>query len=163
MNETMQPPKNSKGYACIGLNNAKSEVNVGAVLRAAGIYRAAFVATTGNRAGRCLTDTMGSYQYIPLLRPETLRAVVPFDCVPVAVDLLDGAQSLVMYAHPKRAFYIFGAEDNTLGKKITSWCRDVIYVPTNGCMNLAAAVNVVLYDRMSKEMRSNREKVGSDG
>ena len=31
-----------------------------------------------------------------------------------------------------------------------SWCRDVVYIPTNGCMNLAACVNVVLYDRLSK-------------
>lgn len=30
-------------------------------------------------------------------------------------------------------------------------CRDIIYVPTNGCMNLAATVNVILYDRMAKE------------
>lgn len=29
--------------------------------------------------------------------------------------------------------------------------RDVVYVPTNGCMNLAATVNVVLYDRAAKQ------------
>jgi tRNA(Leu) C34 or U34 (ribose-2'-O)-methylase TrmL len=26
----------------------------------------------------------------------------------------------------------------------------VVYIPTTGCMNLAATVNVVLYDRMAK-------------
>jgi tRNA(Leu) C34 or U34 (ribose-2'-O)-methylase TrmL len=26
----------------------------------------------------------------------------------------------------------------------------VVYIPTVGCMNLAATVNVVLYDRMAK-------------
>lgn len=52
--------------------------------------------------------------------------------------------------NPKRAFYVFGAEDNTLGSRVLGWCRDVVSVPTNRCMNLAACVNVVLYDRMAK-------------
>ena len=29
----------------------------------------------------------------------------------------------------------------------------VVYVPTQGCMNLAASVNVILYDRLAKRMR----------
>ncbi len=45
---------------------------------------------------------------------------------------------------------MFGPEDGTLGDDVLSWCRDVIYVPTRYCMNLAATVNVVLYDRMQK-------------
>ena len=64
---------------------------------------------------------------------------------------VEGATSLVDYIHPERAFYIFGAEDATLGERVLSRCRDVIYVPTSGCMNLAATVNVVLYDRMAKQ------------
>ena len=30
----------------------------------------------------------------------------------------------------------------------------VIYVPANGCMNLAATVNVMLYDRLAKSAQS---------
>jgi hypothetical protein len=96
------------------------------------------------------TDTPKAYRSIPVVLIEDLHDVIPFDCVPVGVDLVDGAQNLISYIHPKRAFYIFGAEDQTLGHRILSWCRDVIYVPTNRCMNLAASVNVVLYDRMAK-------------
>ena len=84
------------------------------------------------------------------LHVDNLKSVIPFDFVPIAVDLIEGATSLIEYEHPQRAFYIFGAEDATLGTRITSWCRDIIYVPTNRCMNLAAAVNVILYDRMAK-------------
>ena len=66
-------------------------------------------------------------------------------------NLIPGAQSLADYKHPERAFYIFGPEDGTLGERVLSWCRDVVYVPMEaGCMNLAAIVNVVLYDRASK-------------
>ena len=73
--------------------------------------------------------------------------------MPVAVDIIEGAIPLPEYKHPERAFYIFGAEDATLGKRVLGWCRDVVYIPSNGCMNLAATVNVVLYDRLAKEAR----------
>ena len=55
------------------------------------------------------------------------------------------------YQHPERAFYIFGAEDATLGARVLDRCRDRVFVPTVRCMNLAATVNVVLYDRMAKQ------------
>jgi tRNA(Leu) C34 or U34 (ribose-2'-O)-methylase TrmL len=140
-----------RGYACIGLDNPKTKVNVGSALRAAGCYGAAMVAVTGNRCGKAPTDTMKQYRHRPLLRVENLKDVIPYDCVPVAVDLIEGAIPLQEYEHPERAFYIFGAEDATLGERITSWCRDTIYIPTDGCMNLAATVNVVLYDRLAKQ------------
>jgi tRNA(Leu) C34 or U34 (ribose-2'-O)-methylase TrmL len=146
-----------RGYCGIGLDNPKQDVNVGSALRAAGIYGAAFVAATGQRFKRSKTDTMSHYRHLPLIRPENLKDVIPFDCVPVAVDLIEGAIPLPEYEHPERAFYIFGAEDNTLGQRITEWCRDTIYVPTEGCMNLAAAVNVILYDRLAKQtMRGSK-------
>jgi tRNA(Leu) C34 or U34 (ribose-2'-O)-methylase TrmL len=54
------------------------------------------------------------------------------------------------YQHPNQAFYIFGPEDGTISQGILDRADDVVYVPTIGCMNLAASVNVVLYDRMAK-------------
>ncbi len=142
-----------RGYACIGLDNPKDTKNVGAVLRAAGCYDAAMVATSGKRYSKAGTDTGRSYRHRPLLCVEDLKDIVPYDCVPVAVDLIEGAIPLQEYEHPERAFYIFGAEDATLGDRITSWCRDTIYIPTNYCMNLAATVNVILYDRLSKQKK----------
>ena len=139
-----------RGYCGVGLDNPKSEVNVGAAMRAVGVYDAQFLAVSGARLGPGKTDTMKAYRHIPLLRPKALKDVIPYDCVPVAVDLIDGATPLPEYEHPERAFYIFGPEDGTLGKRITDFCRDVVYVPTNGCMNLAATVNVALYDRLLK-------------
>jgi len=142
----------NRGFAAIGLDNPKTELNVGSPLRAAGVYGASFVAFTGRRFGSSRTDTMKAYRHLPLLRPDDLKDIIPFDCVPVAVDLIEGAKPLQEYNHPERAFYIFGSEDATLGSRITDWCRDTIYVPTNGCMNLAATVNVILYDRLAKQL-----------
>jgi len=141
----------SRGYAAIGLDNPKTDINVGSAIRAAHVYGAAFVASSGKRHGVGLTDTMKGHRHMPYFRTDDLRSIIPFGCVPVAVDLLDDAVSLFDYKHPERAFYIFGAEDATLGERVTSWCRDRVYIPTKGCMNLAATVNVILYDRMAKQ------------
>lgn len=144
-----------RGFASVGLVNPKAAVNVGHVMRACGVYGASQVFFTGARfdkAKQFITDPQKHYRHIPLMNVDDLHAVIPYDCVPVAVDLIEGAQSLVEYQHPERAFYIFGPEDGTLGRKVTDWCRDVVYVPTIGCMNLAATVNVVLYDRLAKQI-----------
>ena len=150
--------KMGRGYAVIGCDNPKNPHNMGSVLRAAGCYGASMVVFGGQRPAklrlsRAYTDTQKAYRHIPTLWADDLHSTIPFDCVPVAVDLIDGAISLVDYVHPERAFYIFGAEDATLGNRVLSWCRDKIYIPTSHCMNLAATVNVVLYDRLTKNRR----------
>jgi len=139
-----------RGYACVGLDNPKFLSNVGSVLRASGVYGAKMVAIAGKRYSKQRTDTRKEFKHTPFLQVDNLESVIPYDCVSVAVDLIKGATPLPDYKHPERAFYIFGAEDATLGDRITSWCKDIIYIPSNGCMNLAATVNVVLYDRMAK-------------
>ncbi|WP_045860542.1 RNA methyltransferase [Teredinibacter purpureus] len=143
--------KNS--YACIGLFNPKSPENVGSVMRAAGCYGVSSVLYTGKRydcAKPFYTDTQKIYETLPLIGVQELEDSVPLGCVPVAVELIEGAKSLTTYKHPARAFYIFGPEDGTLKKEITDFCEDIVYIPTKGCMNLAATVNVVLYDRLAK-------------
>ena len=96
-------------------------------------------------------DAAKAIRHVPLVNINDLRGLIPHDCVPVAVDLIDGARSLVDYVHPERAFYIFGPEDGTLGKAITDRCKFAVQVPTKFCMNLAATVNVILYDRLAKQ------------
>lgn len=144
-----------RGFAAIGLHMPKTASNIGSVLRAAHCYGVSMVAQTGNRFRSASTDTTKAYRHLPLLNTDNLRALIPHDCVPVAIDLIEGARDLTTYIHPERAFYIFGPEDGTLGPSITGWCRDKVFVPTAFCMNLAACVNVVLYDRMSKQARAS--------
>lgn len=144
-----------RGYTAVGLYQPKTNLNVGAVLRAVGCFEAQLVLVEGERYRRAPTDTTQEWKHVPLLHGE-LRTLVPFDCVPVAVDLVQGARSLHGYTHPERALYVFGPEDGTLGKATLTWCRDVIFIPSRGCLNLAAAVNVVLYDRSKKRAREER-------
>lgn len=140
-----------RGYAAIGLVNPKTNINVGSVLRAAHCYGAAFVAASGHRYSAAQTDTQKAHRHIPMLHNlNNVFDCIPFDCVPVAVDLIDGAENIFSFKHPERAYYIFGPEDGTLGHKVTDRCKHIIYVPTKYCMNLAATVNVILYDRNFK-------------
>ncbi|ATC97180.1 hypothetical protein PTUN_b0851 [Pseudoalteromonas tunicata] len=139
--------------ASIGLVNPKSPTNVGAVMRAAGCYDVDSVFYSGvrfDRARKFATDTKNVSEHIPLIGIADLKQAVPEGAKVIAVELIEGATALTRYQHPDNAFYVFGPEDGSLGKDILKWCDDVVYIPTIGCMNLAATVNVVLYDRLAK-------------
>jgi tRNA(Leu) C34 or U34 (ribose-2'-O)-methylase TrmL len=160
--ETARPFPYQRGYAAIGLHRPKDPANIGGVLRAAYCYGASLVVLGAPRAhandgAQHGTNTFRAYRHIPTLVGDDLHALIPFDCVPAAVDLVEGACPLPSYQHPQRAFYIFGPEDGTLGKSILSWCEHRVAVPTRECMNLSACVNVVLYDRVAKAMRAARK------
>lgn len=144
---------NHRGYAAIGLFNTKTEHNIGGVLRAASCYDVKLVAIQGKRYKHLCTDTTRAYKHIPLCHTNNLRDIIPFNCVPVGVEIVPSAKSIINYQHPEAAFYIFGPEDGSISSDILDFCRDVIYIPTRYCMNLAATTNVVLYDRMMKGCR----------
>lgn len=139
-----------RGYAVIGLTNPKTDHNVGGAVRAAQCFGASLIMVKGQRYRTIPADTMKTPRHIPLLHVDDFRKATPYDCVPVAVEIVPGAIDIRDYSHPERAFYIFGPEDGTLGKSVLQHVRDVIQIPTAYCMNLAATVNVVLFDRMVK-------------
>jgi tRNA(Leu) C34 or U34 (ribose-2'-O)-methylase TrmL len=143
----------NRGFAAIGLHHPKDKANVGGVLRAAHCYGASMVAISGERIKAkeisASTNTTATQRHMPVLRGD-LKALIPYDCVPVAVELVDEAVPIFDFIHPHSAFYIFGPEDGTLGKAVLDWCPHKIMIPTTHCMNLACTVNVVLFDRMSK-------------
>lgn len=145
----------SRGFSSIGLHQPKYSNNIGSVLRACTVYDVSLLVTSGKRYEKHCTDTTAGYRHMPFIHSvQNLKDYIPYSTVPVAVDIVPDAVNLYDYVHPPSAFYIFGPEDGTLGPSITSWCRDVIYVPTKYCMNLAATVNVVLYDRAAKLHRN---------
>lgn len=159
---------------CIGLCNPKSPENVGSILRAAGNYRVDGVFYTGNRYPRALernpvTSNVSRKvsEHIPVTGVTSLIEAVPAGMQVVCVEFAENAISLPEYQHPQKALYIFGPEDGTIDQVIIDKADAVVYVPTVGCMNLAASVNVVLYDRLAKSgiafdhntlIRQNRDR-----
>jgi len=141
-----------RGFCCIGLDDPKTPENVGGVLRAAGCYGAAFVAVGGPRMARLCrsrTDTQKAWKHMPLFSAD-LKSVLPEETTPVCIELTDDAVSLCQFHHPDRAFYIFGPEDGSVNDDLAYWCKARVKIPMRYCMNLAACVNVVLYDRLCK-------------
>ncbi|WNC69871.1 RNA methyltransferase [Thalassotalea nanhaiensis] len=147
--------------ATIGLTNPKSPSNVGAVMRASGCYQVSSVFYDGGRyafAKKFHTDTQNALLNIPLVETKRLLDVVPQGAKIVCVDLVEGAVALPDFEHPENAYYIFGPEDGTIEQEVIDNADSVVYIPTIGCMNLAATVNVVLYDRLAK----STTRIGGD-
>ncbi len=156
----------STSHVAIALTNPKSPTNVGAVMRAAGCYQVDQVFYTGRRYEQAAkynkdtlkTDTKNAQGKIPLIAvtdfntTEGLLESIPADAKIICVDLVEGAIPLPHFIHPEKAVYIFGPEDGTIKQEVINKADDVVFVPTIGCMNLAASVNVLLYDRLSKSL-----------
>ena len=146
----------NKKSSYIGLVNPKNPVNVGMIMRAAGCYEADAVFYSGvrfSRAQKFAADTKNANKKIALVEVENLLDEIPAGAELVAVELIEGATPLMDFVHPDNAYYLFGPEDGSIKKELLDHCKHVVYIPTIGCMNLAATVHVVLYDRMAKSGR----------
>lgn len=147
----------TRGFAAVGLCDPKWNGNIGGAIRAASCYRARLVVIEGPRVkhkGRVeRTDPRKSHNCMPVIWVENIIDGCPHESVPIAVEMDKGGVPLTAFYHPKSAFYIFGGEDRSLSSEVLGACHHVVYIPTDRCMNLAATVNVVLYDRMAKEVR----------
>lgn len=143
-----------RGYFGVGLCMPRDPANVGCAMRACGCFGAAFLAYSGKRYKKHAADTQQAHRHMPMFHygdaPEDILKLVPYDCVPVAVELVPGATALQDYQHPERAFYVFGPEDGSLSGAVMDQCRDRVVIPSAFCVNLGAAVNIVLYDRKAK-------------
>ena len=142
----------------IGLSNPKSPTNVGAVLRAAGCFQADSILYTGvryDRAAAFCTDTKNLSRSIPLTGVSCFLESAPENAKIVVIELAEDAISLADFQHPENAFYIFGPEDGTVKQKVVNQADSVVYIPTIGCLNLAATVNIVLYDRLAKSQQND--------
>lgn len=142
----------TRGFACVGLVDPKTPENIGGVMRAAHAYGVAQVNIQGARAKALNhpTNTPKAHRHTPTFLLSDVLDYVPHDTQVVAVELIPSAISLTSFKHPERAIYLFGPENGDLGGNVTNRADHIVYVPTRSCMNLAATVNVVLYDRMAK-------------
>ena len=157
----------SRGYFGIGVEGVSKSANVGALLRTAHAFGAAFCFVVGAgfdaRAGR-LADTAETPAHVPLWRFPDLDALqLPEHCVLVGVELLDDATNLPSFRHPLNAAYVLGPERSGLSPAMLAQCRHVVRIPTRFALNLAVAGALVLYDRLLQHGRFAERPVGSQG
>ena len=150
----------------VALIDPKYPHNVGAALRACACWGVQQLWWTGGRVtldvgrGQRLPreERMKGYRRVEMIVDDRLFKRFPRGGVtPVAVELRAQAESLVAFAHPADALYVFGPEDGSLPKAVLRLCHRFVVIPTHHCLNLAAAVNVVLYDRRLKRQQEGLE------
>jgi tRNA(Leu) C34 or U34 (ribose-2'-O)-methylase TrmL len=152
--------KNAKkvGQApAVALCNPRFPHNVGAAVRAASCFGVRQVWWTGERISFALQvkkrlpreERMKGYRDVELRQYDSFIDQFE-DVTPVAVELRPNSESLPLFEHPKNPLYIFGPEDGSIPGNILRHCHRFVVIPTRHCVNLAAAVYLVLYDRQVK-------------
>ena len=139
------------------LVNPKFPHNVGGAVRAAACFDATEVLWTGKRVtldtakGRLpREERMRAYRHVTMNPTERPFDALDEGVIPVAVEIRDGSEQLPAFEHPENAAYVFGPEDGSLPKWAVRHCHRFVVIPSAQCLNLAATINVVLYDRMAK-------------
>lgn len=146
----MNNPFEERGYSAIGMYNPKDPINYGNTMRAAGCFSVSLVVTEGKRFKQMPQDTQSSWKHIPVVE-GMLMDCNPYGAVPVAVEIRDDARCLTTFQHPERAYYVFGPEDGSLPNRIVDRCSAIVTIPTVQCLNLNAAICILLYDRLMKQ------------
>ena len=142
------------------LINPKSPHNVGKALRAASIFSAKSLVWTGARVD------LSQYDRLP--REERMKGYSsvefcvndrPFDlfpeATPVCIEVLESAECLTTHQPHLR----LRTEDGSVPPVIRRHCHKFVYIPAYHCLNLSAAVDVVLYDRMAKRQLAGEESM----
>ena len=141
-----------KGYFGIGVENVSKAMNAGAVMRTAHAFGANFSFFVGGPLDKKeirLSDTSKTENSLPMYfydKPADIQ--LPKGCKLVGIELLDNAEYLPSFKHPRLAAYILGSERYGLSKKIIEKCDKIIKIPTKFSLNLALTGGIVLYDRM---------------
>lgn len=144
--------------------NPKYPHNVGAAVRACSCFDSPLIVFTGSRvslepAGKGKgyrlprEERMKGYKDVTLINDEYPFNRFSKDIIPVAVEVRANAELLPHFIHPENAIYVFGPEDGSIPQIYLKHCQRFLFIPSKHCLNLAAAINVVLYDRKSKLMR----------
>ena len=147
------------------LYNPKFPHNVGATVRACSCFGIPNLFWTGDRMtvdGRLpREERMKGYRDVTFRREDRPFSQFAPNVIPVAIELLPGSESIVTFEHPANAVYVFGPEDGSIPAMIRRHCHRFLYIPSHHCLNLSAAVNVVLYDRRLKRQTSGAEPIMS--
>ena len=96
-----------------------------------------------------MSDTSNTENSLPTYYFNGVRDLsLPKGCKLVGIELLDDAEYLPSFKHPRLAAYILGSERYGLSKEILEKCDKIIKIPTKFSLNLALTGGIVLYDRM---------------
>lgn len=148
-----------RGFFAIGIDGVKFNQNIGMLFRAAHAFGASYIFTIGHRYKTNQTDTTKASRHIPLMAfnsAEHFKSCIPRETTIVLIQY-DSKQSRSIhnFIHPERAIYILGSEDYGISTDVKQLGNTSIYIPTEQCLNVAMAGNIVLYDRQHKNIKKD--------
>ena len=141
-----------RGYFGIGVERISKSVNVGTLMRTAHAFGAGFVfsvdAVYSKREGG-RSDTSDATGHVPYYAfSDAASIVLPERCELVGIELLDEAEHLPSFRHPRRAAYVLGPERGVLSPEMIERCTYTVKIPMRFSVNLGIAGAIVMYDRM---------------
>ncbi len=156
-----------RGYFGIGVEGLSKAMNAGSLFRTAHAFGASFLFTLGARyrnreGGRA--DTSDAPMSLPLYEFDDARGLrLPKGCALVGVELLDEAEELPSFHHPRAAAYVLGPERGSLSPELAGLCDHLVRIPTRFCVNVGTAGAIIMYDRAISLGRFARRPVTPRG
>lgn len=162
--QNARPQDRKSGGPGIILVNPKYLHNIAAAIRAASCFDVTRLVWTGSRIDISplerlpREERMKGYKDVVWTHDERDKPFEFFtaNVTPVCVELLENSEPLTTFEHPESAVYVFGPEDGGVPQVIRRFCHRFVHIQSNHCLNLAAAVNVVLHDRKAKLQLSGK-------
>jgi tRNA(Leu) C34 or U34 (ribose-2'-O)-methylase TrmL len=138
--------------------NPKYAHNVAAAIRAASCFDIESLVWTNERVDPDTMDRlpreerMKGYREVAWVHDRERKPFEYFEAgvTPVCIELLENSQALTTFIHPKNPVYVFGPEDGGVPQVIRMHCHRFVHIQARHCLNLSAAMNVVLHDRLMK-------------
>ncbi|WP_304143881.1 RNA methyltransferase [Mesoflavibacter zeaxanthinifaciens] len=141
----------------IGILNGKTPENLGVLWRSAQNLGASFIFTIGNRYAKQACDTHNAVKSMPYFHYENFEEFyknLPKGARLVGVELIDGAQPLETFHHPRRCVYLLGAEDHGLSNAAVEKSHFLVKFKSQLSLNVSVAGSIVMYDRGINKPRS---------
>lgn len=143
--------------------------NVGAAIRACSCFGVESLLWTGDRMNKTMAEAhlsrlpreerMKGYSNVDWVNAEKPLYMLPAKITPVCVEICEHSECLTTFDHPEDAVYIFGPEDGSVSTMWKHLCHRFVHIPSNHCLNLSAAVNVILADRRMKRQIAGLEPI----
>lgn len=137
----------------IGVYQPKTSHNIGTLWRTAYILGASYIFIIDGKYKHQTSDTQKSWSKIPFYKYDSFEHFyksLPHATQLVGVEMDDNSQSICTFAHPLRAAYLLGAEDNGLPLKVLEQCHHLVQLPGKASLNVSVSGSLVVYDRIQK-------------
>ncbi len=137
----------------IGVYQPKTSHNIGTLWRTAHILGASFIFIIDGKYKHQTSDTQKAWSKIPFYKYDSFDHFyksLPHSTQLVGIEMDNNSQSICTFAHPPRAAYLLGAEDNGLPLKVLERCHHLVQLPGEGSMNVSVSGSLVVYDRIQK-------------